>query len=271
MIVEHNITELRSSEHRLRWTREPLETFTKPTGFSEDYEMTGHFTALRTKAEGMAAATRNGIGLSLELSRAGGTFGRLRITETYYERDSGSEEDGDNGGSGSTEPPGSSAEVPSYSVSFVRTEENLLSHPKYQAVGGVAQYAEALNLLMTGGRMSDYVYDEHAPQNRRTLRELFADASGPLAQVLDKIMVGKHRYVATRPVVTARWKVSGPGAIGASPGIVKAVPGGYPTPTDCDWLCVPGGVEDHGGVYWATATYECSGPGGWDKDLYQGL
>ena len=269
MIVEHNITEVRSPEHRLRWTREPAEGFTEPTGFSEDYEMTGHFTSLRVKAEGMAAATRNGIGLSLELSRAGGTYGRLRITETYYERGS-EEDDGTGEGSGGSDAnPGDSEEVPSYSVQFVRTEENLLAHPKYASVVGVPQYAEALNLLMSGGRMSDYVYDEHAPQNRRTLRELCEGASGPLAQVLDKIMVGKHRYVATRPVVTARWKVSGPGAISATPGIVESVPGGYPTPAGCNWLCVPGGVECQGNTYWATVTYECSAPGGWDKDFYE--
>ena len=267
MIVEHNITELRSSEHRLRWTREPAEGFTEPTGFSEDYEMTGHFTALRAKAEGMAAATRNGIGLSLELSRAGGTFGRLRITETYYQASSEPGDD-DPGSSGGNDSPGDSEAAPSYTVAFVRTEENILSHPKFEAVVGVQQYAEALNLLMTGGRMSDYVYDAYLPQNRRSLRELFEDASGPLALVLDKIMTGKHRYVATRPVVTARWRVSSPTSVVGTPGIVNSVPGGYPTPSGCNWLCVPGGVEDQGGEYWATATYECSGPGGWDKDLY---
>lgn len=267
MIIEHNITERRGPEHCLRWSRQPAAVYTEPTGFTEEYEMTGHFEALRNKAAGMASAPLNSVGLSLELSRAGGTFGRLRITETYYQ--TSSEQEGDDpGNSGSNESPGDSENTPSYSVSFVRTEENILSHPKFEAVVGVQQYAEALNLLMTGGRLSDYVYDAYAPQNRRSLRELFEDASGPLALVLDKIVTGKHRYVATRPVVTARWKVPGPGSISASPGIVKTVPGGYPTPAGCDWLCVPGGVEDHGGVYWATATYECSGPGGWDKDIY---
>jgi len=265
----HNITEIRGPERRYRWTLAQGKDYTEPTGYVEEYEMTGLFTQLKARGSSMASGQGGSVSRAIELSHVGGGFGRMRVTETHYRIPSTENPEEPGGGdSGSTEKPGDSETSPSISVSYVRTEESILSHPRFSAVVGVPQYAEALSLLRGGGRMSDYVYDEYAPQKRRTIRELCEGASGALAEVLDLIMAGVHSYVTTRPVVTVRYRVASPGAATGNTGIVGSVPGCNISMPGCDWLCVPGGVESDGESWWATATYECSGPGGWNKVLY---
>lgn len=273
MLVEHNITERESPERSERWAVAQGANYTMATGHVEEYELTGHYEALRIRAEGLARTGGGSKALSLELRHTGGGFGRLRVTATHYAV--GSENESEGGGSsgsggGGSEEPGSSSSTPAVSVSFVRSEEDILSLPRFSAVVSVPQYAEALNLLRGGGRLSDYVYDEYAPQKRKTLRELFDNASGPLAEVLDLIMAGVHKYISVRPVVTVRHKVAGPTGGEHTAGVVASVPGYGYTPPDCNWLCVPGGVESDGKDWWATAAYECSGPGGWNQTVYGG-
>lgn len=269
MIVEHNITERESPERSERWNVAQGEKYTTATGYVEEYELTGHYDALRERALELARGGGGSKALSFDLRHSGGGFARLRISTTHYALGKEEEEEGGED-TGTSEEPGASASTPAVSVSFVRTEEDILSLPRFSAVVGVPQYAEALNLLRGGGRLSDYVYDEYAPQKRKTLRELFDNASGPLAEVLDLIMAGVHKYISVRPVVTLRYKVSGPSGGTHTAGIVGAVPGYSYTPEGCNWLCVPGGVESDGKDWWATATYECSGPGGWNTTVYGG-
>ncbi|MBQ4594784.1 MAG: hypothetical protein IJA81_09135 [Akkermansia sp.] len=227
------------------------------TGDTLEQRWTGPWAELEAKMHGLAATEDRRLQATLTRLEDG-DMSELQAVWTEYTLN---DDDAEGGGGTSFEVPGSSRENPSYSMQVTSVQEPLLTHSAYASESG--ETLTALKMLMDGYKETEIISKDEEG-NLRTLGEVLAAADPELVK---KIKKGQTHYMAPQVAVTARYKSSSIPATTESMKIASP-PGGFGTPSGCNWLFLGAGADVQGEEIWVSETYLLSSPGGWDEEIY---
>ncbi len=238
------------------------------TGHSITQNYDGPLADMRHIMTGLTGSMTNRVEATLT-RQADGQSGKLRIVRTDYVLREETEEEEGSGGSPSEPVPGEDESMPSYSTSTNAVLEPLLTHPLFaDKLKNNEPALQALKMLIDGATLSDLVRDPEDPKGKRILGTVGQLTKG-FTLAKEYILKGVTEFYSPHTVLTARFKVTSYESKELSQvGTIVTPKGGYPTPKGRNWLCIGQGIEITGKDYWASETYELSGPGGWDTTLY---
>lgn len=236
------------------------------TGYSERWSMKGSLESMRAKMAELEASPRHR--LVAQVTRIDDDrHAQLDVEYTDYrsasEMGAGASADG--------EAPGETRDMPSSRQSTNITQEPILSHSLGEGLTDTELVA--LNALVNGAGYYDMITLSGPDPSAEggvslyeiTIMEALEHCTNPLKE---KILRGITSYYCPHSEVTVRYMVAEYPEPRSACEIVKEIPG-QKTPNGYNWLRMPSTCEPDGqGQLWVTETYQLSGPGGWDEDIY---
>lgn len=228
----------------------------RATGETESRAWSGPWEQMLALFEGLEYSYFRRLNATLRRV-ADGEFGELEATWTYYEAGDGS------GEAGSEVQPGADRDHPEYDLQLQTVQEPILCHPKWAGLSD--DKLTALKLLIDGYKMQEkFVRDDGSPV--RIYDELKGAGLGDRVRL---ILKGVSAYNSPHVVLTVRYKGTVVPSIATAGSIVATVPGGFQTPPGRDWYFHGPSWSMKGAELWITEVYELSGPGGWNKFIYE--
>lgn len=258
-----NIATREHEEREVTYLFAAGKNYTESTGYREVTKYTGSWEDLAA-----AAATYGGgggtDGVTVTVSRSGGGIAEMTVTRERYRIPEGSDEGGDEGGDEGEEL-GSSAN-PTYTCTVSQVQEPILAQKKYEGLSELEK--RALKALMDGMDARDRISEDKESDvgGGKMIKDCITSAEGKEAYKYFSRGIFYHLVPST--VVTVRWE--GAGQRYSFGKILKQLPGGFSAPGDSNFMCVGTSKEKNGQKVVSSATFQLSGPGGWDEKLYEG-
>lgn len=225
------------------------------TGTVNEYTYAGTWEALQSFAEAQLAAGSVTQQVTVTLRRESGDMAKLSVRKAIFALPPKEEED--DGSTGDEPDAESNVEI---NVDVAAAMEDILTHPKFANVNWSTPPGVALQKLAAGADMSENFEWMGMTYN-----------VGEQAQAVDHwqlVLAARSYYVPHTVVTVTKRGVTGGG--NASVGeIVSKVPG-VSGSNGLNWLTAGGGKQTLNGEKCFVQKYICSGPGGWNKDIYGG-
>lgn len=256
-------------EQSLSMERRPASVYTEAAGYKKTEKFTGLWADVVAKAEAAVKGEADAWHVSVEAERQGGEFGVLTLTREKFQTGDGEteEEEPDDGGeSGGTDDVGTE-EAPSYTGSSTLVPVSILAFHKFKDIEEGSDELRALKAMLEGAdeRSTMATGEESGGTGVKRLVDMVTSEAGK--KCLGYIRRGVKQVVESHTEATARWRARSNKYTAGE--ILASVPG-MSTPAGRDWRVESVGYEKQGNKTYCTATFLLSGPGGWDKFLYDG-
>lgn len=235
----------------------------RSTGETEEKHWTGPWSEVKAQYDSLEYSNFKRLRATLKRT-ADGEQGELSATWSMYVTGDGQTDPGGGGSGEEKQQPGESRDVPEYDLQLQTVQEPILTHFKWCVLNEDALLA--LKMIMDGYKRDEPMVLKDG--SKTTVGTVIADISP--SELVEKVMQGVTAYNSPHIVLTVRYKSVEVPAIATVGTIVTSVPGGFEAPDGRDWYFHGPSWNMKGSELWVTEVYELSGPGGWDKFIYEG-
>lgn len=258
-------------ESSLSMERRPARGYTEAAGYKKTEKFTGLWADVLAQAKAAVSGAADNWHVSVEVERQGGEVGVLTLTREKFQTGDGEPEeeepdDGGESGGGGTDDVGTE-EAPSYTGSSTLVPVSILAFHKFAEIDEGSDELRALRAMLEGAdeRSMMATVEESGGTGVKRLVDMVSSEAGK--KCLGYIRRGVKQVVESHTEATARWRARSNKYTAGE--ILTSVPG-MSTPAGRNWRVESVGVEKQGNKTYCTATFLLSGPGGWDKYLYEG-